>query len=212
MTSTQNNITLDDDTLKILADLIIPMYLTYNNTCEEIPGMNMSNVDSIPISMLNLKEQRTVTDLNREGSNFLWKTLLIDCLISMDYQDYDNRDELVQFLMAKLEDEPPKNQQERQKKRQEIHKIEEFRTDYKSTEAIRWYKEQSSVYKELNKALRLNCINRIFTYRFFIRDLSSQLTHLQEEQEKCPRPNGNMIRLYRGERIPINQRTGAHKQ
>lgn len=202
MTSTLTSNHRDDEILKILADLIIPLYLTYNNTCTEISGVNMSNVDSIPISILNLKEQRTVTDLNRDGSNFMWKKLLIDCLISMDYQDNDDPEELVQLLTSITQGKHSKNEMTREKKQQGLAKIKEFQTDYKSTEAIRWYKEQSPVYEELNKALRLNCINRIFTYRFFIRDLSFQL---QEEQKKFPRSNGNTILIYRGERTSSEQ-------
>ncbi len=58
-------------------------------------------------------KQRPLTDLNRQGSNFMWKTLLIDCLINMDYKDYDNRDELVQILKAKYESDPESLNQSR---------------------------------------------------------------------------------------------------
>jgi hypothetical protein len=96
MTSNQNN---DDDfSWETLLALIETIHITYNYNCEEVPGLNISGIDDIPISILNLKEQRSLTDLNREGSNFMWKILLIDCLINMDYKDYNNRDELVEIL------------------------------------------------------------------------------------------------------------------
>jgi len=57
---------------------------------------------TIPISILNLKEARTVTDLDREDASFMWKTLLIDCIMNMDYNDPYNNDEPIQIFKKNI--------------------------------------------------------------------------------------------------------------
>jgi tetratricopeptide (TPR) repeat protein len=70
--------------------------------------------------------------------------------------------------------------------------------NYRKTDAIQWYKEESCIYRELNAALRSTCLNRILAYRFFIRDLSLQL---KEEQNNLLNINDeNVIYLYSGKR------------
>lgn len=159
LTNSNNNAGLNTSTLLALQKWVD---ITYDDDCKEVSGWNASNVDAIPISILNLKDQRSLTDLDREGSNFMWKALLIDCLISMDYDGYDTPDTLVKILKKKYEQDPGN-----------LALIDEFDRTYKKTDAIRWYKEQSCIFQELNKALRFNCMNVILAYRFYMRDLAA---------------------------------------
>ncbi|CAF3097668.1 unnamed protein product [Rotaria sp. Silwood2] len=189
MKSTQNN---DDNELNLetLLNLIKILDITYDDDCSQLSGWNLSDVDDIPISILNLtkEEQRSVTSLDREGTTFMWKTLLIDCLINMDYEDNDNRDDIVEILKKKHKDDP-----------EEIRQIDDFHKNYKKTDAILWYKKESPIYRELNEALRRSCINILFAFRFFIRDLKDQLE--EEHKNFLDTNGGNMIYLYRGQRM-----------
>ncbi|CAF3616408.1 unnamed protein product [Rotaria sp. Silwood1] len=182
----------DDNELNLetLLELIKILDITYDDDCSQVSGWNLSDVDDIPISILNLtkEEQRSVTDLDREGNIFMWKTLLIDCLINMDYQNNDNRDELVNMLKEKYKNDPTN-----------IIEIDNFHKNYKKTDAIRWYKKETCICYELNEALRRSCINILFTYRFFIRDLKEQLE--EEQKNFSSTDGGNIIYLYRGQRM-----------
>lgn len=173
-----------------LLDLIKVIDVAYDDECSEIPGWNLSGVDDIPISILNLTKhkQRAITDLDKEDTTFMWKALLIDCLINMDYKNYENRKELVEILKKKYKNDP-KN----------LFTIDQFHQTYKKSDAIRWYKEESCIYTELNEALRRSCINMLFAYRFFLRDLFDQLQ--AEKQNFQVENNDPILHLYRGQRI-----------
>jgi hypothetical protein len=180
-----------------LFELVRAIVISYDHDCSEVSGWNISDVDDVPISILNLKEARTLTDLDREDANFMWKTLLIDCIMNMDYND--NKDELIKILKYKNKD----NQRE-------LDLIDHFNETYTKNDAIRWYKAQSCIYKELNAALRSNCLNKILAYRFFIRDLSLQLK--KEQKNFLDKNNENLIYLYGGKRTSDSDSGGARKK
>jgi len=182
-----NNDIINQLSTESLFELVRAIVISYDDDCSEVSGWNISDVDNIPISILNLKAARTLTDLDREDANFMWKTLLIDCIINMDYNESSNKDELIQILQEKYKD----NQHE-------LSLINNFNMNYRKNDAIQWYKEESCIYRELNAALRSTCLNRILAYRFFIRDLSLQL---KEEQNNLLDINDeNVIYLYSGKR------------
>ncbi|CAF3594693.1 unnamed protein product [Rotaria sp. Silwood1] len=68
--------------------------------------------------------------------------------------------------------------------------LREFEQDYSPDRALWWYTRDSFVYRLMNKALRMQNIDLLFLFRFFIRDLEQQL-----EQYRCT----SRIRLYRGQ-------------
>lgn len=160
----------------------------YYDDCGANSSSNYSRVDSAPFSIFYLEDGRTATDLDKEQANFMWKTLMIDCLIRMQYKPYDEKQDLVSMLKRNNTD-VPKN----------LADIEDFDTTYERNQAILWYKKESCIYQTLNNALRKSCINTIFTYRFYIRDLTNQLA---EEKKNFVPGDGNIIYLYRGQRSP----------
>ncbi|CAF4166538.1 unnamed protein product [Adineta steineri] len=81
--------------------------------------------------------------------------------------------------------------------KQELKKIEEFRNTYTREKAIEWYTDECFLYKLLNKALRTEDIELLFTFRFFIIDLCSAI-----EQENQLLKNKGTLTLYRGTQIP----------
>ena len=61
-------------------------------------------------------------------------------------------------------------------------KIDEFISNYSIDEAVRWYGDDTIVYRSINEALRSNQINEILKYRFYLVDLYEQLKTLHNEQ------------------------------
>lgn len=176
----------------VLMRLLEVEVLTYSDDCVEKFGRNLSNVNSTPMSILNLKEERSVTDLDREGSTFMWKNLLIDCILNMEYDIDDDQTFIINTLKRKYIDKP-----------EELAVIDEFDKTYKKTDAIRWYTKQSCVFKEFNNALRISCLNIILSFRFYLKDLAAQL---REEQPKFPDLNSNgIVTLYRGQGMYLEE-------
>ena len=65
----------------------------------------------------------------------------------------------------------------------ELNIIKEFENDYSSDRSLWWYTRQSFLYRLLNKALRVQNIDLLFLFRFFIRDIGQEL-----ENNKCSSP------------------------
>jgi tetratricopeptide (TPR) repeat protein len=72
----------------------------------------------------------------------------------------------------------------------ELDVIHEFQQNYNSARALRWYTRQSFLFRMLNKALRVQNIDILFLFRFFIYDIYQQLL-----KNQCAQP----IHLYRAQ-------------
>ncbi|CAF3851365.1 unnamed protein product [Rotaria magnacalcarata] len=57
--------------------------------------------------------------------------------------------------------------------------VHEFKNEYSSDKAVWWYTRDSFVYRMLNKALRVQNIDVLFVFRFFLRDIAQQLKENQ---------------------------------
>ncbi|CAF1186827.1 unnamed protein product [Didymodactylos carnosus] len=79
--------------------------------------------------------------------------------------------------------------------------IREFERDYHPQKSIWWYTRDSCLYRILNKALRLQDIDPIFSMRFFIKDISQQL---KDEHRKFVKKKG-VIRVYRGQAVSTEE-------
>ncbi|CAF1285183.1 unnamed protein product [Didymodactylos carnosus] len=75
----------------------------------------------------------------------------------------------------------------------ELKNIQEFELTYRSDQAIIWYTRQCFIYKMVNKALRIQDLEALYIFRYFIRDLSRALRRRYNKQNlKAP------LKLYRG--------------
>ncbi|CAF1261651.1 unnamed protein product [Didymodactylos carnosus] len=79
--------------------------------------------------------------------------------------------------------------------------IREFERDYHPQRSIWWYTRDSCLYRILNKALRLQDIDLLFSMRFFIKDISQQL---KDEHRKFAGKNG-VMRVYRGQAVATEE-------
>ena len=72
-----------------------------------------------------------------------------------------------------------------------LAEIDRFEQEYRSSEAIQWYTKQSFLHQVINKALRSEDPFVLYSFRYYIFDLSQQLALNRPE-------TGNPICLYRG--------------
>ncbi|CAF5167788.1 unnamed protein product, partial [Rotaria magnacalcarata] len=78
----------------------------------------------------------------------------------------------------------------------ELSLVREFEQNYSSNQAVWWYTRDSFVYRLLNKALRVQNIDLLFLFRFFIRDIEVQL-----KQYRC----SSLVRVYRGQLMSTDE-------
>ncbi|CAF1205262.1 unnamed protein product [Rotaria sordida] len=160
----------------------------------------ISNVESVikqaAVFALFDGKQRSTRYLTRESGAFLWFQLLTDVIKTITIADKENTgiEEMLTHCEAYYRGNPV-----------ELKNIEEFRKNYKPEDAIFWYSKQSFVYRLVNKALRTEDIDVLYTFRVYITHLRSQIT--SEHQQlcvECQKTKTKIIRLYRGLKMSSN--------
>lgn len=118
----------------------------------------------------------------------MWFQLYIEVLIRMHHKLSDRKD-LVDICKTAYKD----NQSQ-------LDILNEFEKNYKSENAIWWYTRESCLYRILNKALRYQDYDILFSFRFFITDIAKQI---KNEYEKFNRKtcNRECFQVYRGQII-----------
>jgi tetratricopeptide (TPR) repeat protein len=129
--------------------------------------------------------QKSTRDLSKESASFLWHQLLTDVLRKMP-ADEQAKNEMLNHCAAYY-----------RHNKDELKKIEKFRTSYTPKEAIKYYTDESFLYKLLNKALRTEDIDLLYIFRFFIIDLCAQL-----EDGKKLLMESEPLTVYRGQQMP----------
>ncbi|CAF1113460.1 unnamed protein product [Rotaria sp. Silwood1] len=125
--------------------------------------------DIVPMSILNrtaVAKETTAKNISKEMGSILWFQLLVDVLLRMTHTE----DAKIELMKTWRENYIGNSS--------ELHIIKEFERDYKQEKAVWWYTRQSSLYRILNKALREQSIDTIFAFRFFLTELSEQVTQL----------------------------------
>ncbi|CAF0711848.1 unnamed protein product [Adineta steineri] len=115
---------------------------------------------------------------------FLQTQLLITCLIKMRTTSTD-KDE---FILKCREIYKGNDKQ--------LIFIDEFEREYVDEHSLWWYSRETFLYRLLNKALRIQNIDFLFLFRFFIRDIENQL---YENRYLSP------TRVYRGQLISLDE-------
>jgi tetratricopeptide (TPR) repeat protein len=120
-------------------------------------------------------EGQSTSEINGQ---FIHSQLLIDCLTRMK-TDSTNINELISLCKKEYEGNDV-----------ELAILYEFEEHYSANDALWWYTRHSFLYRQLNKALRVQNIDLLFLFRFFIRDIEQQLENI-----KCT----SSIHVYRGQ-------------
>ncbi|CAF0934735.1 unnamed protein product [Adineta steineri] len=142
--------------------------------------MNFVEKQTLSFSLFDQK-QKSMKDLSQESASFLLHQMLVYILKQMS-QDKQSKKQMLDMCRDYY------NQNKK-----ELKKIEEFQNTYTRDKAIEWYTDECFLYKLLNKALRTEDIELLFTFRFFIIDLCSVI-----EQENQLLKNKGTLTLYRG--------------
>ncbi|CAF1452370.1 unnamed protein product [Rotaria sp. Silwood1] len=154
--------------------------------------------DTVPMSILNrtaVAKETTAKDISKEMGSILWFQLLIDVLLRMTHTN-DAKTELIQTWRENYMGNSS-----------ELRIIEEFESQFKRDKAVWWYTRQSSLYRILNKALREQSIDTIFAFRFFLTELSKQVSQIYHSYMNHIKLVGiqsndkNIIHVYRGQVI-----------
>jgi tetratricopeptide (TPR) repeat protein len=127
--------------------------------------------------------QKTTRDLTTEAASYLWFQLMFDVLKEMTISDQAKNDMLRkcrEYYSSSIV---------------VLNSIRKFEVTYKPTDAVLWYAKQSFVYRIVNRALRTEDVEQLYTFRFFIVDLSRQLAMLHREQKGAMR---HIVTVFRG--------------
>ncbi|CAF0894232.1 unnamed protein product [Adineta steineri] len=145
--------------------------------------MNLVEKQTLTFSLFDQK-QKSLEDLSQETASFLLHQMLIYVLKQIS-QDEQSKKQMLDMCRDYYKNN-----------KQELKKIEEFENTYTREKAIEWYTDECFLYKLLNKALRTEDIDLLFTFRFFIIDLCSAI-----EQENQLSKKKGILTLYRGTQI-----------
>ena len=116
--------------------------------------MDIVEKQTLAFSLFDQK-QKALKDLSKESASFIINQMLIYVLRQM-LQDDQSKKEMLSMCRDYY-----------QNNRHELKKIEEFEKTYNRQKAIEWYTDECFLYKLLNKALRTEDIELLYTFRFF---------------------------------------------
>ena len=136
-------------------------------------------------SFYQKQSEKSIRDLSKESASFLWFQLFKDLLDRLPRTDH-SKQELINYC-----------RQYYHENEEELKFIDEFQNAYIPENAIQWYTKESFLYRLLNKTLRTEDITHLYTFRFFIVDLSASLAR-EHRQLKEQNPTTTTVMLYRG--------------
>lgn len=143
--------------------------------------------EDLSVAVYNSTE-KSHTNLN---GSFMWSQLYIEVLLRMPQKAF-SKDELVKIC-----------KQYYHGNESELIKVEDFHKTYMSNNAIKWYTKNCFIYRLLNKALRVQNIDLLYTFGFMILDIFNQL---KLESSSYHQATGQtVIRCYRGQTIPTEE-------
>lgn len=146
-------------------------------------------------ALYNTDKQKSMRDLSRESGSFIFLQLVKQVIKQMAINDDGSMNESKQEMINACRLYYRGNQKE-------MRNIDEFEKDYQSNQAIKWYTRDSFIYKLINKALRTEDIDALYTYRFYIVDLCACVTN------NCQilRDSASHITVYRGVKMSKAER------
>ncbi|CAF1212318.1 unnamed protein product [Adineta ricciae] len=166
--------------------------------------------NSIPISQVKSIGSLTTTQcLDEQNISFMNTLLLRRILLQIDFDktsvkefaDYYEREHKKKLELYDQDSQEPKDDSKEYKRvLEDLKKTVEFRKTYRKNDAIKWYSDETFMYKTLNHALRLMDIGTLMRFGFFLKDLHLQIDALRIKQHK----NGRFPKLfevYRGQQL-----------
>ena len=181
---------IDDDQIYIITDTPytsnkarVYVYENSENFNEVIQAIEQDYNTQINPFGINIFKQSTHSKLNSE---FLWFQRILGVLL-----DNNDREKAKENFLDAYKIYFNGN-------RQKEEKIQIFKNTYRSENALQWYSRECFFFEVLNKALRTQDIDILFSLRFFLQDMFEQL---KSEYDKTPREIDFIV--YRGQTISI---------
>jgi len=127
-----------------------------------------------------LQLERSTTDLDQNVLEYLIFKTLRDVLLE---ETDSSQNEMIAFCRQKYADSPT-----------DLNNVEEFEEYYQSSVAIFWYTREIFLYRLVNKALREQDIETIYSLRYFIHHLYQRL-----QERYAPQQSSCQSMVYRGQ-------------
>ncbi|CAF0771978.1 unnamed protein product [Adineta steineri] len=155
--------------------------------CDALKGsVKQVNQDSIPISFLTGNETVSIENLNQLEPSYMYTQTFKDILLEMEH----DREQAIKILTGYCRNLYSNNIKE-------LKVIDEFKSNYRPEQAIRWYTRERFTYQMLNRAFRTLDADTIINMGFFIHDLHEQIDQLHQQQ--LPYCRSKPFTVYRGE-------------
>ncbi|CAF4956822.1 unnamed protein product [Rotaria sp. Silwood1] len=165
---------------------IIGIYITLDELCKSIEEqIDLFDKQLQTFSYFD-QHQNSTKDLSKQSAEFLWFQLFNHVITHLP-RNQQAKQQMIQMCKHYYRRNP-----------KELTLINQFEREYRSEEAICWYSKESFIYKLINKALRSEDIDLLYTFRFFIGDLSQ---NLNREHEKILSSEEEMLIVYRGAKL-----------
>ncbi|CAF2745105.1 unnamed protein product [Rotaria sp. Silwood2] len=123
------------------------------------------------LQMYDPIKQRLARNLDRETGSFIWLQLIKEAIQKMSARITDSNGK--QTMLHQCREYYRNNEKE-------LKNIDEFERTYSADQAITWYTRDSFIYKMINKALRTEDVEVLYTFRFYIMDLCAYLVENSE--------------------------------
>jgi tetratricopeptide (TPR) repeat protein len=153
---------------KLIKKILTDQHQRQHNKVDEVFSINIFTTNGTG-------DGQSTSGIN---GHFIHSQLLIDCILRMKSNSTD-RSELISICKQQYEGNDV-----------ELKILKDFERNYSPSQALYWYTRQSFLYRLLNKALRIQNVDLIFLFRFFIHDIEQQL-----DNNKCTSP----VHVYRGQ-------------
>jgi tetratricopeptide (TPR) repeat protein len=159
-----------------------------------VRSIELVDKQSAIFALYNTDKQKSTRNLSRESGSFIFLQLVKQVL-----QKMSSNEEAMKTSKQEMLDKCRLYYRGNKKAMDDIDKFEH---EYTADQAIKYYTADSFLYRLINKALRTEDIDTLYTYRFYIVDLCSCLV----EQSKELYNSASNIRTYRGVKMPQKER------
>mgnify|MGYP001068459397 CR=1 FL=1 len=165
---------------------IIGIFNDLDQLCESIrEQIHLVDQQIQTLNFFNQHEHST-KDLSKQSGQFIWFQLFKYVILRLP-RDEKAKQEMIVTCRNYYRGN-----------NNELKLIDHFEQQYRSQDAIRWYSEQSFVYKLVNKALRIGDYDQLHRFRYFIGDLSDGL---MRQHESMLSSDEQILIVYRGAKL-----------
>ncbi|CAF1161176.1 unnamed protein product [Adineta steineri] len=176
-------------TLRNSYSKIVGIYTEYDPLLDSIKNKIKSLIQQLVTFSLFRQTEKSIRDLSRESGSFLWHQLAKEYLMNMSTSKTEAaKQEMLDLCRVYY-----------QSNQSYLKKIDEFEQTYQPTDALKWYTKDTFLFRLLNKSLRCEDIELLYSFRYYLVDLCTCLrTEYDSLKDDLP---SVVITLYRGQTL-----------